>query len=67
MAVTRPEAIAQELDRLSGLGVEELRGEWRRLYNSEPPRIRRDLFVLALGYRLQEIERAASAARPDAS
>ena len=27
-----------------------------RLYPSEPPRISRDLLVLALGYRLQEIE-----------
>jgi hypothetical protein len=30
--------------------------EWRRLYHGEPPRISRDLLVLALGYRLQEIE-----------
>ena len=32
-----------------------MRREWRRLYHSEPPRISRDLLVLALGYRLQEI------------
>jgi hypothetical protein len=32
-----------------------LRREWRRLSYSEPPRISRDLLVLALGYRLQEI------------
>jgi hypothetical protein len=30
--------------------------EWRRLYHSEPPKISRDLLVLALGYRVQEIE-----------
>ena len=49
-------AIERELDRIRSLGLEELRGEWRRLYRSEPPRISRDLLVLALGYRVQEIE-----------
>ncbi len=44
-----------EIDRIRSLGLEELRREWRRLYHSEPPRISRDLLVLALGYRLQEI------------
>jgi Protein of unknown function (DUF2924) len=32
-----------------------VRREWRRLYQREPPRISRDLLVLALSYRLQEI------------
>ena len=32
-----------------------MRCEWRRLNHAEPPRISRDLLVLALGYRLQEI------------
>jgi Protein of unknown function (DUF2924) len=32
-----------------------LRREWRRLHHGGPPRISRDLLVLALGYRLQEI------------
>ena len=49
-------AIASEIDRFRSLGLEDLRHEWRRLYHSEPPRISRDLLVLALGYRLQEIE-----------
>ena len=49
-------AIAGEIDRIRSLGLEDLRREWRRLYHSEPPRISRDLLVLALGYRLQEIE-----------
>ena len=35
--------------------LNELRGEWRRLYRSEPPRISRDLLIRAIGYRLQEI------------
>ena len=41
---------------LRSLGLEELRCEWRRLYHSEPPRISRDLLVLAIGYRHQEIQ-----------
>jgi hypothetical protein len=49
-------AIERELDRIQSLDLEELRGEWRRLYHSEPPKISRDLLVLALGYRVQEIE-----------
>jgi hypothetical protein len=53
--VSRP-AIESELDRIRSLGLEELRIEWRRLYHSEPPKISRDLLVLALGYRVQEIE-----------
>jgi Protein of unknown function (DUF2924) len=44
-----------EIDRIRSLGLEELRREWRRLNHAEPPRISRDLLVLALGYRLQEI------------
>ena len=44
-----------EIDRIRSLGLEDLRREWRRLNHSEPPRISRDLLVLALGYRLQEI------------
>jgi hypothetical protein len=48
-------AIASEIDRIRSLGLEDLRREWQRLYHSEPPRISRDLLVLALGYRLQEI------------
>jgi hypothetical protein len=49
------DAIEGEIDRLRSLGLEKLRREWRRLNHGEPPRISRDLLVLALGYRLQEI------------
>jgi hypothetical protein len=49
-------AIERKLDRLRSLGLEELRREWRRLHDSDAPRVSRDLLVLALGYRLQEIE-----------
>lgn len=36
--------------------LDKLRCKWRRLYGSEPPRISRDLLVLGVAYRLQEIK-----------
>ena len=56
MARVDTRAIERELDRIRSLDLERLRGEWRRLYHSNAPKISRDLFVLALGYGLQEIE-----------
>jgi DUF2924 family protein len=56
VAGTNERAIERKLDRIRSLGPEELRQEWRQLYHREPPRISRGLLVLALGYRLQEIE-----------
>jgi hypothetical protein len=56
MAKMGTRAIERELDRIRSLGLEELRVEWRRLYHSEAPKISRDVLVLALSYRLQEIE-----------
>ena len=56
MSTVDRRAIERELDRIRSLDLEGLRGEWRRLNVSEPPKISRDLLVLALGYRLQEIE-----------
>src|SRR5262249_60650371 len=49
-------AIERELDRIRSLGLEELRLEWRQLFHSDAPKISRDLLVLGVGYRLQEIE-----------
>ena len=49
-------AIEDEIARIRSLPPEELRREWRRLYHCEAPKISRDLLVLGLGYRLQEIE-----------
>jgi hypothetical protein len=51
MAREGTQPIERELDRVRSLGLEELRSEWRRLYHNEPPKISRDLLVLALGYR----------------
>ena len=55
MTSVDPGAIEGEIARLRALDLAGLRHEWRRLYHREPPRISRDLFVLGLDYRLQEI------------
>jgi Protein of unknown function (DUF2924) len=34
---------------------DELRREWQRLYNNDPPRISRDLLILGIAYRHQEM------------
>jgi hypothetical protein len=36
--------------------LDELRREWRRLYDRDAPRISRDLLILGIAYRLQEFE-----------
>jgi Protein of unknown function (DUF2924) len=56
MADVNTRTIERKLDRIRSLGLEELRLEWRRMHHSDAPRISRDLLVLGLGYRLQEIE-----------
>src|ERR1700746_1718384 len=43
MAKAAPRAIEGGINRLRSLALEELRGEWRRLYHAEPPQISRDL------------------------
>ena len=40
----------------AGASLDELRREWRRLYHNNPPRISRDLLILGIAYRHQEIE-----------
>ena len=55
MARQNTRAIEGEISRLRSLSLEELRGEWRRLYRGDAPKLSRDLLVLALGYRLQEV------------
>jgi hypothetical protein len=37
-------------------GLDGLHDEWRRLYESEPPKISRDLLLLGIAYRRQELE-----------
>ena len=56
MAGMDSRAIEGEIDRFRSLILEELRHEWRRLRHGDPPRLSRDLLILALSYRLQEFE-----------
>ena len=50
-----PSKLAAKLDALVRQPNRALRAEWRRLFKSEPPdRIRRDLLLLAIGWKLQE-------------
>jgi hypothetical protein len=37
-------------------GLDKLRREWRRLYDHAPPGISRNLLILGIAYRHQEIE-----------
>jgi hypothetical protein len=52
---TTPPLRTPELVEASA-SLDELRREWRRLYHQDPPRISRDLLVLGIAYRLQEIK-----------
>jgi DUF2924 family protein len=56
MAHMKTPAIEPELDRIQSLGIEELRLEWRRLYDRDAPKLSRDLLVLGLSYKAQEVE-----------
>jgi hypothetical protein len=38
------------------ISLDELHREWRRLYKSEPPKLSRDLLVLGIAYRRQEMK-----------
>jgi hypothetical protein len=38
------------------LSLAELRGEWQRLYGNDAPRISRDLLILGIAYRRQEMK-----------
>jgi Protein of unknown function (DUF2924) len=40
----------------AGASLDMLRGEWRRLYRCEPPRISRDLLLRGIAYRRQELK-----------
>jgi len=51
---TAPAAQGPQLVR-GETSLDELRREWRRLYNNDPPRISRDLLILGIAYRRQEM------------
>jgi hypothetical protein len=47
--------VATQLNTLVDLDAAMLRGEWRRLYRSHPPKgLSRDLMIRAIAYKLQE-------------
>ena len=47
--------LAAELKELGGLGTDELRQRWVKLYGMAPsPRISRDVLIRAIAYRIQE-------------
>ena len=47
--------VSRKLAALSDLTAEQLRGEWRRAYRSQSPRLSRDLLVRMVAYRIQEL------------
>jgi hypothetical protein len=61
-AVDQDNGTSTALKRLSpsrapeSASLDELRGEWRRLYRCEPPRTSRDLLLRGIAYRRQELE-----------
>ena len=47
-------ALAARLSALEHVDLGGLKGEWRRLYGTEPPQLSRDLILRAVAYRIQE-------------
>ena len=47
--------------------LDKLRGEWRRLYHCEPPRISRYLLLRGIAYGARSFSTVASVRRPAAS
>ncbi len=47
-------AAAARLSALEQVDLGGLKGEWRRLYGTEPPQLSRDLILRAVAYRVQE-------------
>ena len=55
MISNQMDRMREALQRLPTLGRDELRAEWRRLYDTEAPtRLGRALLIAAVAYRLQE-------------
>jgi hypothetical protein len=50
-----PFPLEERLAALAGLGLDGLRGEWRKLHRAVPPaRLSRDLLLRSIAHRLQE-------------
>lgn len=53
-----PLDLPAEIARLQDLAIDALRNEWRRLYQTSPPkRLSRDILLRGITYRLQELAR----------
>lgn len=51
-----PLDLPAEIMRLKSLAIDALRNEWRRLYQTSPPkRLSRDILLRGISYRLQEL------------
>lgn len=48
-------AVVSQVTALAPLDLDQLRGEWRRLYGTDPPGLGRDLLRRRLAYRVQEL------------
>ena len=46
--------LASRLSAMEQMDLSSLKGEWRRLYGTEPPQLSRDLILRAVAYRIQE-------------
>jgi len=54
--VKPPPDLSAEIIRLKSLAIDALRNEWRRLYQTSPPkRLSRDILLRGISYRLQEL------------
>jgi hypothetical protein len=47
--------LSQRIAALNELMAQQLRDEWRRLYQGQPPRLSRDLLIRTIAYRMQEL------------
>jgi hypothetical protein len=47
--------LSQRIAGLNESTAQQLRGEWRRLYRGQPPRLSRDLLIRTIAYRMQEL------------
>ena len=54
-ATTSQLELSRKIAALTDLTAQQLRTEWRRLYRNHPPRLRRDLLVRSIAYRMQEL------------
>ena len=52
---TRHNELSQRIAALNELTAQQLRDEWRRLYQGPPPRLSRDLLIRTIAYRMQEL------------